>query len=293
MRYYRIERGDSVSLVVRDETAAYDLSAGDPDPTSFEELAKAASLTNKRIDDIATELSESAPTVDFASLQSDSVRPIDPGEVWGAGVTYAISQEARQDKGGLAESYLDAYEGDRPEVFFKATPSRTVGPSDAVGIRGDSDWNVPEPELALILYEGDVVGFTVGNDVCSRSIEQQNLLYLPQSKTYSKSCAIGPCIATEETVTDPLDLEMEMTISRDHETVFNDATSTSEMVRTCEELTSYLTRYNEIPELTVLLTGTSIIPPDDVTLRSGDQVAIEIENIGTLRNTVEKLDYPG
>jgi len=118
-------------------------------------------------------------------------------------------------------------------VYFKATPSRTVGPGETVGIRGDSEWDVPEPEMAIVLHGDDIVGFTVGNDVCSRDIERDNLLYLPQSKTYAKSCAIGPCVSTGENVGDPLDLEMRMSIERDGDTVFQEGTSTSEMVRTC------------------------------------------------------------
>ena len=292
MRYYRIERDDDVSLVARDEEAAYDITATDPEPTSFFELASAASLTDRNIDEVTADLVDDAPTVEVDTLNEHLIRPVDPEEVWGAGVTYSISQEARQEEssGGLAQSYLNAYEGDRPEVYFKATPSRTVGPNDAVGIRGDSEWDVPEPELTVILYKGDIVGYTVGNDVCSRSIERENLLYLPQSKIYAKSCALGPCISTDETIGDPHDVRMELTISRDGETVFQDDTSTSEMVRTVDELNSFFQRYNEVPEFTALLTGTSIIPPDDVSLEDGDDIEIEIEGIGTLENTVELLE---
>ena len=289
MRYYRSERNGSTSLIASDGSVAYDLTETEPGPSSFLELASAASLIGGTVDDVADRLVEDAPTVDPEALTDGLRRPLDPDEVWGAGVTYAISQEARQEEGGLAEAYLNPYEGERPEVYFKATPSRTVGPGEAVGIRGDSDWDVPEPEMAIVLYEDDIVGFTVGNDVCSRDIERENLLYLPQSKTYAKSCAIGPCIATEESTEDPLDLEMRMTIERDGTPVFEEATSTSEMVRTCEELVDFYTRYNEVPELSVLLTGTSIIPPDGVTLRADDRVSIEVENIGTLENTVEQL----
>jgi 2-dehydro-3-deoxy-D-arabinonate dehydratase len=289
MRYYRIEQGEEPSLLVEDGSTAYDLTATDPAPSSFQALASAASLTGGTVDDVASRLVEGAPAVELEAVADDFVRPLDPDEVWGAGVTYAISQEARQEEGGLAEAYLSAYEGERPEVYFKATPSRTVGPGDAVGIRGDSEWDVPEPEMAVVLYGEEIVGFTVGNDVCSRDIERENLLYLPQSKTYARSCAIGPCVSTEETVGDPLDLEMRMTIERDGAPVFEEATSTSEMVRTCEELVDFYTRYNEVPELSVLLTGTSIIPPDGVTLRADDRVSIEVENIGTLENTVEQL----
>ncbi|MFC7142105.1 fumarylacetoacetate hydrolase family protein [Halosimplex aquaticum] len=289
MRYYRIERGESPSLIVEDESAAYDLTATEAEPTSFLELASAASLTDETVDDVARGLIDEAPTVELSTVREHLVRPLDPDEIWGAGVTYAISQESREDEGGLAEAYLDAYEADRPEVYFKATPSRTVGPNETVGIRGDSDWDAPEPEMTIILYEDEIVGYTVGNDMCSRSIERDNLLYLPQSKIYAKSCAIGPCIATDEAIGDPLDVEMRMEIIRDGDTVFEDSTSTSEMVRTCEELVDYYTRYNEVPESTALLTGTSIIPPDDVTLEADDEIHIEIENVGTLENTVEQL----
>jgi len=289
MRYYRTERNGSTSLLAAQGSTAYDLTETEPAPSSFLELASAASLTGGTVDDVADNLAENAPTVDLEAVAGDLQRPLDPDEVWGAGVTYAISQEARQEEGGLAESYLNAYEGERPEVYFKATPSRTVGPGEQVGIRGDSEWDVPEPELAIVLYEDDIVGFTVGNDVCSRDIERENLLYLPQSKTYAKSCAIGPCIASPESIEDPLDVEMHMRIERDGETVFEEGTSTNQMVRTCEELVDFYTRYNEVPELSVLLTGTSIIPPDSVTLHEGDEISIEIENIGTLENTVEQL----
>jgi len=289
MRYYRTRQEDAVSLVAQDDTTAYNLTETRHRPDSFMDLASAASLTDTTIDGVARSLVESAPTVDLADVRDTLIRPIDPDEIWGAGVTYAISQESREGEGGLEEAYIGAYEGDRPEVYFKATPTRTVGPGDAVGIRGDSDWDVPEPEFTLILHDGDIVGYTVGNDVCSRDIERENLLYLPQSKIYDKSCAIGPCIVTDETIGDPHDVTMTITIERDGDVAFTDSTSTSEMVRTCEELAEYFRRYNHVPESTALLTGTSIIPPDDFTLQEADVVNIEIENVGTLTNPVEQL----
>lgn len=289
MRYFRVEREGSVSLVAKGRTAAHDLTETAASPESFLDLAFAASLADESIDDIARSMAEEAPTVDLESAHDQLRRPVDPDEIWGAGVTYAISQESREDEGGLAESYIHAYEADRPEVYFKATPSRTVGPGDAVGIRGDSDWDVAEPELTIVLHGEEIVGYTAGVDMCSRSIERENLLYLPQSKIYAKSCAIGPCVATEESIGDPLDVEMELSVSRDGRVVFEDSTSTSEMVRTCEELVDYYTRYNEVPSSSVLLTGTSIIPPDEVTLEDGDTVRTTIENVGTLENTVERL----
>jgi 2-dehydro-3-deoxy-D-arabinonate dehydratase len=183
--------------------------------------------------------------------------------------------------------YVDVYDAERPEIFFKATAERTVGPGEAIGVRGDSDWNVPEPELGVVLYRGDTVGYTVGNDVSSRAIEGANPLYLPQAKVYDRCCALGPCVATD--VSDPHDLELSMTITRDGETVYEGATSTAEMVRTCEELVSYLTRHNTLPEVTVLLTGTSLVPEDEFTLQPGDGVTIDIEDIGTLSNPVVEV----
>jgi 2-dehydro-3-deoxy-D-arabinonate dehydratase len=186
----------------------------------------------------------------------------------------------------MPEVYLDVYEDDRPEVFFKATPSRTVGPNESVGIREDSSWDVPEPELGVVLYRGNIVGYTVGNDMSSRSIEGENPLYLPQAKVYDRCCSIGPCVATLGSIGDPHDLQISMRIERGGETVYEESTSTAEMVRTCKELVSYYARHNRIPRVVVLLTGTSLVPDESFTLAESDDVTIEIEDIGTLRNDV-------
>jgi 2-dehydro-3-deoxy-D-arabinonate dehydratase len=286
MRYYRTT-GDAV--VCEREDGCYDVS--DATPTEgLRGLLAAAATTGDSLDELADRLVESgrAPPVAFDPA-TDATLPVRPDEVWGAGVTYPISQESREEVGRIGRTYLDAYEADRPELYFKATPTRTVGPAEAVGVRADSAWDVPEPELSVVLYEGEVVGYTVGNDVCSREIERQNLLYLPQSKTYRDCCAIGPCVATPATVGDPHDLDVSMRIRRDGETVFEGATSTAEMVRTVDELVDHLTRCNFVPEVAVLLTGTSIIPPDDVTLRPGDEVRIEVEGVGVLSNPVAEV----
>ncbi|WP_135366137.1 fumarylacetoacetate hydrolase family protein [Halosimplex halophilum] len=286
MRYFQTSDGRGRAVVVERDDELFDLSETEARIDSFREFARAAAIADRSLADLTAALCEEAPAVERAGVRSDLLMPVRPDEIWGAGVTYAISQEDRQAEGGLGETYLDAYEAERPEVYFKATPTRTVGPGEAVGIRGDSEWNVPEPELSLVLLDGEIVGYTVGNDMCSREIERENLLYLPQSKIYDRSCAVGPAVAL---VDDPHDLEMSMTIERDGETVFADSTSTGEMVRTCEELASYFRRHNYVPELTVLLTGTSIIPPTDVTLHEGDTVAITIEDIGTLENKVVEV----
>jgi len=153
-------------------------------------------------------------------------------------------------------------------------------------VRGDSEWNVPEPELGVVLHRGEIVGYTVGNDVSSRDIEGQNPLYLPQAKVYDRCCSLGPCVVSVAAVGDPHDLTLAMTIERDGETLYEDETSTGEMVRTCEELVEYLTRHNVHDGVTVLLTGTTLVPPDDFSLVEGDIVRIRLEDVGTLENRV-------
>jgi 2-dehydro-3-deoxy-D-arabinonate dehydratase len=271
-------------LLAVDADAAYDLTATDDALHSFPALARAAHDAGQSLDAyVADTLDTLAPADGIPDTPS---LPVEPPEVWASGVTYEISEQAREAESGLPEVYLNAYSADRPEIFFKATPSRTVGPGEAVGIRADSTWDVPEPELAIVVHRGDIVGYTVGNDMSSRSIEGDNPLYLPQAKVYDRCCSIGPCIASPDTVGDPHDLAMSLTIERDGATVFADETTTADMVRTCEELVGYLARHNPLPETTVLLTGTGIVPDQDFTLQEGDHVAIDIEAIGTLENPV-------
>ena len=284
MRYYRLSDDGDTRLVAREGDDAYDLTAADPALDSIAALAAAGD----GLDDAADAVLDDAPAVDVAALDDASL-PVVPEEVWAAGVTYKISEEARAEESTMPEMYMDVYDAERPEIFFKATPSRTVGPNEAVGIRGDSDWDVPEPELGVVLHEGDVVGFTAGNDMSSRDIEGQNPLYLPQAKVYDRCCSLGPAVASAASIGDPHDLAMHVEIERDGETIFTEETDTGEMVRTCEELVGYLTDHNVLPETTVLLTGTSLVPPDEFTLHVGDRVEIEIEGIGTLINDVVEV----
>jgi 2-dehydro-3-deoxy-D-arabinonate dehydratase len=263
----------------------YDLASVKPDLDTFRSLARTAAVTDRSPDDVVSPHLDDAEAVSRETLAATQHLPIDVDEVWAAGVTYEISEEARREESGMPQLYVDVYDADRPEIFFKATRNRTVGPGGTIGVRGDASWNVPEPELGVVLHRGEIVGYTVGNDVSSRDIEAANALYLPQAKVYAKCCALGPCVATD--VADPHALEMTMTIERDGEQVYEGTTSTSEMVRTCEELVSYLTRHNDLPELTVLLTGTSLVPPESFSLGAGDVVDIDIEGIGRLRNPVE------
>lgn len=286
MRFYRVRSDDGPRLLARHGRKTYDLTTA-AGVESVRELALAAAGMQGGIDDAARTHLDDAPLLGTERFQSNAIRPAVPDEVWAAGVTYETSNDAREEESGRASMYQDVFENERPELFFKATPSRTVGPGDAVGIRSDSEWDVPEPELAVVVFRGDILGYTVGNDMSSRSLEGQNPLYLPQAKIYENCCAIGPCIASPESVGDPRDLEMSMRIERDDETAFAGSTSTSKMARSCEELVSYLDDHDSIPELAVLLTGTSLVPPDDFTLAEGDRIEIDIENVGTLRNRVE------
>lgn len=285
MRYYRTAGANGPRLVARIGDDAYDLTAARPNVTAFEDLAYVANVSNQTIDEVADNLLDGAETISPPDETAVEI-PTLVDEVWAAGVTYEISEQAREAESGMPEMYLDVYGAERPEVFFKATWDRVVASGDSVGVRGDSDWNVPEPELGIVLYEGEIVGYTIGNDVSSRSIEGQNPLYLPQAKVYDRCCALGPCVATPETVEDPHDLMMTMTIERDGKTVYEGETSTGEMVRTCEELVSYLDRHNSVPESAVLLTGTSLVPEEGFSLTPADEVHIDIEHIGHLANDV-------
>lgn len=286
MRYYRVATDGDPSLVVRTADTAYDLTSVKEELTSYLDLVRAASITDRSVDDVADQLTTSADEFDVDALAGEAAAPVAPSEVWAAGVTYQISEEAREAESAMPDMYREVYHSDRPEIFFKATPNRTVGPDDAVGIRGDSEWDVPEPELAIVLYQGEIVGYTIGNDMSSRSIEGENPLYLPQAKIYDRCCSIGPCVTSAEGIGDPHDLAMSMTISRDGEQVFEGSTTTANMAQTCDNLVSFYNRHNAVPELAVLLTGTAIVPDESFTLQEGDHVSIDLEAIGTLENDV-------
>jgi 2-dehydro-3-deoxy-D-arabinonate dehydratase len=222
---------------------------------------------------------------------ADALRaPIDQQEVWAAGVTYLRSRDARMEESAQKDVYDRVYDADRPELFLKATPHRVSGPGEPIAIRADSGWDVPEPELVLLLNSrGDVVGYTIGNDVSSRSIEGENPLYLPQAKVYSRCAALGPVVVTVDELDDPSDLGIDLTIRRNGEVLFQDATSTARMHRTFEDLRNYLFRGNEFPAGVFLMTGTGIVPPLEFTLQDGDEVSIEIAGIGSLVNPVTRL----
>jgi 2-dehydro-3-deoxy-D-arabinonate dehydratase len=216
--------------------------------------------------------------------------PIDFQEVWAAGVTYFRSREARMEESkdtGGGTHYDRVYNARRPELFFKATPERVVGPGGEVRIRRDSKWTVPEPELTLVISPGaKLVGFTIGNDMSSRDIEGENPLYLPQAKVYRQGAALGPAILMAAAVPDPKKLTIQLRIKRGVDDVFEAETSTSQIKRSFEELIDYLTRENDFLNGVFLMTGTGIVPPDHVSLQPSDVIEITIPEIGTLSNTV-------
>lgn len=212
--------------------------------------------------------------------------PIEGQEVWAAGVTYRRSLEARADEAVSADPYDRVYAAERPELFFKATAGRVRGPGQAVYIRSDSTWDVPEPELAVVCNTRlEVVGYTIGNDMSSRSIEGENPLYLPQAKVYDGGCALGPEIVLAWDYT-PAGRTIELEIVRDGTAVFAAKTSTSELRRSLPELIQYLGRDQRFDAGCILLTGTGIVPPREFSLGDGDVVTARIEGLGELTNPV-------
>ena len=216
--------------------------------------------------------------------------PVGSQEIWAAGVTYYRSRVARMDESkdaGASIFYEMVYEAPRPELFFKATASRTRGHRDAVRIRSDATWSVPEPELTLAINAaGRVFGFTIGNDMSSRDIEGENPLYLPQAKVYRGSCSIGPCLLLADSL--PPETGIHLTILRGGAEAFSGSTAVSQLKRSFDELAGWLYRDNEFPAGALLLTGTGLVPPGKWTLEPGDTVRIAIDGIGVLENIVER-----
>ncbi len=217
--------------------------------------------------------------------------PVERQEVWAAGVTYLRSKKARMEESDFsATAYDRVYEAERPELFFKSLSEKVAGPGQAVGIRKDARWNVPEPELALVMNSrGDIVGYTAGNDMSARDIEGENLLYLPQAKIYTGSCALGPWITVGATEAEARSWTIKLQIERAGQAAFSGETSVSQIKRAFGELVDYLFRSQRFPHGAILLTGTGIVPPDHFSLAAGDRIRIEISGIGVLENRVEQV----
>ncbi|CDQ19110.1 fumarylacetoacetate hydrolase family protein [Halobacillus karajensis] len=294
MKVIKFKKNDGTPQLaaVKNETVVYPLPHKDfleVIQKSEEQEVSCLAVVEEAIDQV-----EALPvTVEELSL----LLPLEAQEVWASGVTYLKSKNARNyeaydGKEIVEDSYYDkVYDADRPEIFLKSTSKRTIGPEQPVYLRNDSHWQIPEPELGLVLNKsGKVVGYTVGNDMSSRDIEGENPLYLPQAKIWKHSCSFGPAIRLAETVEDAYNLMITCKITRNGTKVFEDRASTSQLKRRYDELVEYLMRDNVIFDGTVLFTGTCIVPDNEFTLQEGDLIEITIPEVGTLSNPVERLE---
>ena len=284
MKIYQIDE----KVVVDDGEKISDITKLRPSIKSSLDLIKVALSNDLTVSEyIRKTITKNKENLSKSELINARI-PIDSPETWAFGVTYEDSMKERQAESDTPDVYGKVYVADRPEAFFKSTLARLKGPNDKVGIRLDSTWDVPEPELTFIIFQGKIIGFTVGNDMSSRSIEGANPLYIPQAKIFNNSASIGPCWVPIELI-DYNNLKVEMIITRISEKVFSGSGSTSLMKRKCDELNEWLHRSNDIPDGTTVMTGTGTIPPEDFTLQEGDEISITIENIGTLVNKVIKV----
>lgn len=251
-----------------------------PDYTVYD-LIRLAELEGSTVSRVAQRL---------VSKHRESVTPsipLHPKEVWACGCTYEASAAFRDAEHGTREGfYAHVHRDPRPEIFFKGGARVCVGPKQTIGIRSDSKFTAPEPELALILgSRGSIVGYTIANDVSAWDIERENPLYLPQSKMYTACCALGPVIVTADEMPDPYALEMKCTIRRGDSTIYEGSISTAKIARKFEHLIGYLLRANPVPAGSVLLTGTGIIVTEESRLQPGDVCTIDVTGIGSLTNT--------
>jgi 2-dehydro-3-deoxy-D-arabinonate dehydratase len=274
---YRIRVGDTVLLA----RGSVDGGPAEllPAETDLDRLLGAGTPALRSALDGATE--------GAAPAGAEVLAPVAGQEVWAAGVTFERSRVARNEESGQVDFYDKVYTAMRPELFPKAAPGRTRGPGEAIGIRVDSDWNVPEPELGLVAdAAGRLVAYTVGDDVSSRSIEGENPLYLPQAKVYTGSCALGPALVPAADAPPLAELRILLTVRRGGAKLYSDAVPLSDMRRGPDDLLRWLFAAMDFPVGVVLLSGTSIVPPPDFTLRPGDEVEVDVPGIGTLTNPV-------
>lgn len=273
------KQGPSVARIANNFATVLDLSG-----TGIQSLSQL--LSSERLVELARDLPAAAPSIPLENVQW--LPPIDDQEVWAAGVTYKRSQTARMEESEAAASCYDrVYTAARPELFFKATPNRCSGHLGKLRIRSDATWNVPEPELTLVLSNtGKIVGYTIGNDMSSRDIEGDNPLYLPQAKVYNQCCGLGPWIALADSMPARDTIGISLKINRNNETVFTGETGVAQMARKLEDLVQWLIRDNDLPNGAFMLTGTGVVPDSPFTLAKDDTVHISISGIGTLTNTI-------
>src|SRR6185312_1081863 len=283
MQLAQIRQGDRlVAVIVENRTARLKGAWGVrpvSEPWSLVDVVQRAEASGQI-------LSEFMLSHASSPIEAELAIPISPVEVWASGCTYEASSSFRDAEHGTREGfYAQVYSADRPEIFFKGTARHCVGHRAGIGIRSDSKFTAPEPELAVILNsQGEALGYTLANDVSAWDIERENPLYLPQSKVYTACCALGPVIVTSDELQDPYSLTLTCRIERGAKTIFEGSTSTSRMNRKIEDIVAYLRRCNSIPGGTVLCTGTGIIVEESAALEPGDCVTIECAAIGTLSN---------
>lgn len=285
---YQDDNGSTVLAALTDQSEVYNLLYKD-----FLELVEYAEDKYQSPSSLIKEVIKNQLPEKVKLEELSLLAPIEAPEVWAAGVTYEKSKEARnyEATGGKLDAttfYDKVYDADRPELFLKSTAARLVGPNTDVFIRSDSNWQIPEPELGLVINrKGEILAYTIGNDMSSRDIEGENPLYLPQAKVWKNSCSIGPALLLTDAVADPYNLDIICRIYRNGEQVVEGNANTKQLKRKYEELITFLLRDNVVFDGTVLLTGTCIVPPNEFTLQDGDYIEIEIPQIGVLSNPVK------
>lgn len=288
IRFVQKETQKSLLAAVTDQNEIYTLPV-----SNVLDIVEHAKNSNLKVTDLINNIIKDSLPYPERLEELELLTPIEAPEVWACGVTYQKSREARNyeaTNGKLdATTFYDkVYDAERPELFLKSTKERTIATNKDLFLRSDSNWQIPEPELGLVLTgDGEIFGYTVGNDLSCRDIEGENPLYLPQAKIWARSCSIGPAILLADAVEDPYKFEIICRIYRDGEQLFEGTAITNQLHRRLDELVSFLTRDNIVFPGTVLLTGTCIVPPNEFTLEDEDKIEIEISGIGTLVNVVK------
>ena len=291
MKYYRIEKNNKTSLIINVKNdLGFNITQYASNIDNIEILyTEALNATLSRTEYINQFINNHNPKLqDLKEILDNGhlLPPFLPEEVWAAGVTYKNSEFERKRESATPDIYSKVYNADRPEIFFKATGKRLVNPGDTVGIRSDSNWNVPEAELAVMLINNVIIGYSIGNDMTSRHIEGENPLYLTQAKIYDKSCSIGPCMIDIESVKNLNNYKISCSIQRNNKIIFNESSAINLMNKSIENLILWLQKSNTLPLKSAFLTGTGIVPPPEFTLKPSDIVNISINEIGTLSNKI-------
>ena len=294
MKYFRIEKNNKPNLIINYSNnfgfniTEYSSYINTVEILSIEANAQKISRSDYIYQFITNNKIKKIP-LDQVIEKNKLLLPFIPDEVWAAGVTYKNSEFERKRESSTPDIYAKVYNAKRPEIFFKTTGSRLVAPNQKIGIRSDSKWNVPEAELAVILINNEIFGYSIGNDMTSREIEGENPLYLTQAKIYDKSCSIGPCIIDAESINNYEKFNINCKIIRNKKTIFNASSSVKSMNKSIPYLIKWLKQSNTLPIKSAFLTGTGIVPPPEFTLLENDQISISINEIGTLNNSVIKV----